>query len=138
MRARFEAGEVVEEGVVRVRPGALARFTLEPALVDPGDRVRATARFQLAVGAAELRVGERVYPLARADRWTWTAELAAPPGSRAATRSSCGRTAGATPRRTCACWNREDAARRAATFPGEGLLCGFGRRRQFAAGDGQR
>ena len=78
VHARFEAGEAVEEGVVRVRPGALARLTLEPALVDPGDRVRATARFQLAVGAAELRVGERVYPLERADRWTWTAELAAP------------------------------------------------------------
>jgi len=76
--ARSSAGEAQQEAMLVVRPGPLARLTVQPAFVDPGAEVTVTARLLMLVDAAEIVIDGRVLPLERRDEFTWEVRLKAP------------------------------------------------------------
>ena len=76
--ARSDAGEVEQEAMLVVRPGSLARLTVQPAFVDPGAPVSVTASLLKRVEAAEVVFGGKAYPLRRQDDLTWTLQIEAP------------------------------------------------------------
>ena len=76
--AESGAGEVEQEAMLVVRPGSLARLTVQPAFVDPGAPVSVTASLLKRVEAAEVVFGGKAYPLRRQDDLTWTLQIEAP------------------------------------------------------------
>jgi hypothetical protein len=80
LKVRAERGPESAEtsAFLTVRPGPLATLQASPALLDPGEEVRLTARLLRRATRVEVRLGPLILPLERVDDLTFQGRLLAP------------------------------------------------------------
>jgi|GEM_PF-5736924 len=78
VRARFTKGELAQQVMLIVKPGALATLVVQPAFVDAGEQMKIVAHFLKRVGSAAIVVDGAKIAMSKQDDFTWAAEVVAP------------------------------------------------------------